>query len=115
MLRKLILVGVVAAGLAGCQPINPTVATPNQVVIGLNAYNTAVATGTAYLRLPLCDRALPPCRNQALSQRVYVALKSGRAARAQLLAALQANQAAPLTALQALQAAYAVVSSIPQQ
>lgn len=104
-----------ALGLGACNSIDPTVATPNQVIIGVNAYNTAVATGTAYLKLPLCGPAAPPCRTQGLSQSVYSALKSGRAARAQLLTALANNQSAPLTALQALQAAYTVVQNIPQQ
>ena len=102
-------------GLAACNP-DPNVATPNQVVIAINTYNAAVATGTQYLRLPLCLPTLVlPCRTQPLSQSVYTALRTGRAARKQLLAALAANQAAPLTALGALQAAYSVISQIPQQ
>ena len=94
--------------------MDPNIATPNQVVIGINAYNAAVATGTNYLRLPLCaPTPQPPCRTQALSQSVYTALRSGRAARAQLLSALANNQSAPITAIQALQAAYAVIQSVP--
>ena len=111
MRRTLIAVALVA-GLAGCNQ-NPDVATPNQVVIALNAYNTAAATGTAYLNLPLCGS--PPCRELAMSQNVYTALKSARAARTQLLAALKANQSAPITAIQALQAAGAVIQQIPLQ
>ena len=111
---KFVVVGAAALALAGCNSsLNPNVATPNQVVIGINAYNTAVVTGTAYLRLPLCGT--PPCRTQALSQEVYTALKSGRAARNVLLADLRANVAAPVTAIQTLQAAYAVLQQIPQQ
>lgn len=114
---KIGMLGAVAAlarGLAACNP-NPTVATPNQEVIAINAYNAAVATGTQYLKLPLCVPAPAPCRTPTLSQSVYTALKAGRAARMQLLTALAANQAAPLTAIDALQAAYAVIQQIPQQ
>lgn len=113
---KIVFVIGLVVMLAGCNSIDPNVATPNQVVLGVNAYNTAVATGTAYLKLPVCSATVSaPCRTKALSRSVYTALKSGRAARAQLLTALENNQTAPITALQALQAAYAVVSSIPQQ
>ena len=97
---------------AGCN-VDPNIATPNQIVIGVNAYNAAVGTGTAYLHLPICGKA--PCRTQALSESVYTALKSGRAARDQLLVDLQNNQTAPVTLIQSLQAAYAVLSTIPQQ
>lgn len=102
-----------AGALAGCN-LDPNVATPNQVVIAVNAYNAAVATGTVYLKRPLCPTNAPICRTQAMSQTVYSALKSGRAARAQLLAALANNQSTPITAIQALQAAYSIVQSIPQ-
>lgn len=115
-MRTLLLALGLATGLAGCATLDPNVATPNQVVIGINAYNAAVVTGTTYLHLPLCTASVTlPCRTQGLSQQVYTALRSGRAARTQLLAALAANQSAPVTALQALQAAYAVVQQIPQQ
>ena len=114
---KFAISGALALALAGCNTLNldPNVATPNQVVIGINAYNTAVGTGTAYLSLPLCGAHPSPCRTQVLSQSVYTALKSGRAARAALLADLKNNQSASVTAIQALQAAYAVLQQIPQQ
>jgi hypothetical protein len=113
-MRNKLLIFLVGLALAGCNP-DPNVATPNQVVIAVNAYNAAVATGRNYLVLPLCSATAPTvCRTQALSQSVYTALKSGRAARTQLLAALAANQAAPVTAVQALEAAYSVIQSLPQ-
>lgn len=93
--------------------LDPNVATAQQAVIGINAYNAGVATATAYLKLPVCGT--PPCRTQALSQSVYTAMKSGRSARTQILTALANNQSAPITAVQALEAAYSVVSQIPQQ
>lgn len=104
----------VALALAGCagNP-NPDVASANQVVIAVNAYNTAVATGTNYLRLPICNVSAPPCRTQEMSQTVYNALRSGRVARNQLVAGLKANSAASLTALQALSAAYSVIQNLP--
>ena len=100
--------------LSGCNP-DPNVATPNQVIVGINAYNAGVATARAYLALPLCSATVgAPCRTQALSQSVYTALVSARAAETQLLAALKANATVPITAVQALQAAYAVIQAIPQ-
>ena len=115
-MRSFILIAALAVGLAGCNTsLDPTVATPNQVVIAVNAYNAAVVTAKNYLALPLCSTVVVNvCRTQALSQSVYSSIKAGRAARTQLLAALASNSAAPLTALQALEAAYSVVSSIPQ-
>ena len=116
MMRKLLLIGVAALALAGCNP-NPDVATPNQAVIAINAYNAGVATGKNYLSLPLCPAsvtiATAACRTQTLSQQVYSALKAGRLARAQILAALGANAALPISAIQALEAAYAVIQQIP--
>lgn len=112
-MRRLLAIAALATTLAGCNP-DPNVATPNQVVIAINAYNAAVATGKNYLRLPLCSTTVAVvCRTQALSQQVYTALKSGRAARTQLLAALSASAATPITAIQALEAAYSVIQSIP--
>ena len=110
-MSRFVLIAALAAGLAGCQTVNPDVATPNQVYIGLNAYGVALNTANVYLRSPTCT-ASPPA---ALCQQVYTALKSARVARKQLSAALAANQAAPLTALGALQAAYAVIQTIPQK
>jgi len=103
-----------ALGLAACN-IDPNVATPNQEVIAVNAYNAAVAAGTQYLGLPLCGSASSPCRTQTLSQQVYTALKAGRVARKQILTALAANQAAPLTAIGALQAAATVIQQTVQR
>lgn len=116
-MRSLILPLAAALALGGCAAIpNPNVATPNQVVIAVNAYNAAVATGRNYLVLPLCmPNLILPCRTPGMSQKVYTALKAARPARNQLLAALKANQAAPITAIQALEAAYSVVQSLPKQ
>lgn len=110
-MRKFLVAAGLALTLAGC---DPNVATPNQVLIAVNAYNTAVVSGTVYLKLPLCAAAQPaPCRTQALSQSVYTALRSGRAARGTLLADLAANTTVPITLIQTLQAAYAVLSALP--
>ena len=106
-MNRFLIVAALAAGLVGCNT------TPNQIVLAVNAYNAAVATGTAYLQLPLCPPA--PCRTQSLSQSVYTALKAGRGARSQLLAALEANQPAPAAAIQTLTTANAVIQQIPQQ
>ena len=110
-MRSLILIAALAAGLAGCAPINPNVATPNQAYIGLNAYVAAGRTATIYLASPACT-AQPPA---SLCQQVYTAFKSARAARKQITAALVAHQDVPLTALDVLSAAYAVIQSIPNK
>ena len=112
-MRRLLLAAALAGSLAGCANLNPDIASPNQAVIAINAFNAAVATGTAYLKLPVCGA--PPCRTLELSQSVYSSLKAGRVARKQLLTALSNNQSAPITAIQALQAAYSVVRQIPLQ
>ena len=109
-MRSLVLIAALAAGLAGCN-VNPDVATPNQVYIGLNAYGVALNTANVYLRSPVCT-ASPPA---ALCQQVYTALKSARVARLQLTAQLKASQTVSLTAVEALQAAYAVIQTIPQK
>lgn len=111
-MRKLAL--LTALGLSACATLDPNVVTPNQALIAVNAYNTAVASGTAYLRLPLCVTNNAPCRTQALSQSVYTALRAGRSARLAILADLQTNTTAPITLVQTLQAAAATISSIPQ-
>lgn len=112
-MNKLVIAAGLALALAGCN-VDPNVATPNQAVIAINAYNAAVVTGTTYLKLPLCPAVpVPPCRTQALSQQVYSSLRAGRVARTQLLTALTNNQSAPITAIQTLEAAYSVIQSIP--
>ena len=112
-MKRLLLLAGFAAALAGCN-VDPNVATPNQEIIAINAYNAAVSTATVYLKQPLCSTTVTfPCRTQALSQSVYTALKSGRAARKTLLANLSAGTPASLTALQALEAAYSVIQQIP--
>ena len=110
MKKVLILCGALV--LAGCN-VDPNVATPNQALIAVNAYNAGVAAGVNYLKLPLCPANAPVCRTAGLSQQVYTALKAGRVARGQVLSALAANTAAPITAIQALQTAYAVLQQIP--
>ena len=115
-MNKLLVSGALALALAGCN-VNPNVATPNQVVIAVNAYNAAVATGRNYLALPLCPAtvttATAACRTQGLSQSVYSALKAGRAARTELLADLASNTTASITTMQTLEAAYSVIQSLP--
>ena len=111
-MRSLILIAALAASMAGCNTnLNPDVATPNQVYIGLNAYGVALNTANVYLRSPACTVS-PPA---ALCQQVYTALKSARVARLQLTAQLKASQTVSLTAVEALQAAYAVIQTIPQK
>lgn len=109
-MRKLLFASLAALALAGCVDVNPDVATPNQMAIAINAYTTAGYAATIYLASPAC--ATPPA--DPLCQKVYTAMKSGRAASKQIRAALKANQTVPLSALQALQAAYAVIQSLPK-
>ena len=108
-MHKLLILAATTLALAGCNP-NPNVATPNQAVTAVNAYNALQATGRAYLASPSCTTK--PAA--ALCQQVFTSLALAYPAAKQVLAALKANQAAPITAVQALSAAYSVIESIPQ-
>ena len=115
-MSRLLVVGLLAAGLVSGCASNPSgsIATPSQEVIGLNAYQAAVATATSYLKLPLCPTQAPVCRTQVMSQKVYAALKDARAGRKVVSAALNSSTPVPLTTLQSLEAAYAVIQQIQQ-
>ena len=98
MLRKLTLLCAVLA-LSGCA--NPTVATPNQVVIAVNAFDAAEVGATAYLKLPLCGTGV--CRTAAASKTVAASVRAGIVLRDKLQAEITSNGSAiPLTELDAL-------------
>ena len=110
LLTGSIVAAALAVALSGCVTTDTTVATPSQLYIGVNSYVAAGNAAIVYLDSSACKTKTPA----PLCQEVYTSLLSARAAKTQIVAALQANQAAPLTALQALEAAYAVIQSIPK-
>lgn len=114
MMRASTLAGLMALGLSlsGCATVNPTIATPNQEYVGLNAYYAALQTGNNYLALPLCGGSATICRTRPLSLQVARALVAVRAARKQITVAIEMGMPAPLTALDALQAGYSVIQQI---
>lgn len=112
MMHKLI-VGTVILGLAGCASINPNVASPNQVVVAVNAYDAAEVTGTNYLNLPLCvTGGTQVCRTAALTNSVVTAIHTARPAKNQLLADLANNISAPITLFNTLTAAEATFQNL---
>jgi len=112
-----IIVLMAALALAGCNVnVNPTVATPNQVVIAINAFDAVEATATTYLGWPLCGApGVSVCRTLATSKAVANGVRTGRAARDALVADLQANASAPITALDTLTATISTLQTLTAQ
>ena len=95
-MKKLLLIGLLALG--GCstlQNIGTIVTgasvTPSQVYIAANAFDAVEATATTYLNLPACGGTAKLCRTAAAVKAIVPAVRSGRAARNQLEAAVNAN------------------------
>jgi hypothetical protein len=110
---KIIYPCLLILGLVGCATVNPTVATPNQVVIAVNAYNAAEVTGTNYLSLPLCvTGGTKVCRTTALSNSVVSAIHTARPAKNQLLADVASNVSAPISLFDTLIAAEATFQTL---
>lgn len=115
-MRK-IIVSLTLLGLVGCSAsINPNVATPNQVVIAVNAYDAAEITGTNYLSLPVCTSSgTKICRTTALTQTIASTIWEARAAKNQLLSDLANNVTAPITLFDTLTAAEATFQTLNVQ
>ena len=105
---------LVVAGVSACSgTLNPTVATPSQVAVAINAFDAAEITATNYLTLPLCATGGPKvCRTAPISTSITTAVRAGIAARNALTADLQTNASAPITALEALNAAVSTISTL---
>lgn len=103
-MKKLIL--CCALLLGGCSAIQNayTIATgasvtPNQVYIAANAFDVVEATATQYLKLPACvTGGSAVCRTATAVNAIVPAVRSGRAARNQLEAAVNASGGAPVSA-----------------
>ena len=100
-MKRLILIGFLA--LAGCAQIQNaydvvtgTTITPQQVYIAANAFDAVEASGTQYLRLPVCGSL--PCRNASATNSLVASIRAGRLARNKLEAAVSANPGAPVDA-----------------
>lgn len=90
-------------GIAGCAQIQNAYSvvtgatiTPQQVYIAANAFDAVEASGTQYLRLPVCGKL--PCRNPSATNSLVASIRAGRLARNKLEAAVQANPGAPVNA-----------------
>ena len=101
--RKLIAVAALALSLGGCAQltnawnvVNGATITPQQVYIAANAFDVVEASGTQYLRLPVCGKL--PCRNPNATASLVSSIRAGRLARNQLEAAVNANPGAPVNA-----------------
>ena len=115
-MKKILVVMGFAACLGACSSANPTIATPNQVVLAVNAYDAAVATAKNYLALGVCSAVVnAPCRTLAMSTAIVSAVLSGRAAKNSLVADLQANTTIPITLFQTLTAAAATINQLNAQ
>ena len=116
MNAKLMLI-LPALLVAGCSTLNfnPSVATPGQIIVAVNAFDASEATATNYLTLPDCAKtAAKVCRSASVTATVAKAVKDGRAARDQLMADVQANTSAPITLMQALSASVATLQQVNQ-
>lgn len=98
------LILTVAAALAGCaqlqtawNAITGATVTPESVVIASNAFDAVEGTATNYLKLPPCGAGAPVlCRSSAAAAAIVPAIRSGRAARTQLEAAVNSGGATPI-------------------
>lgn len=106
-MRRFLLGFGLALALGGCAALQNayTIATgasvtPNQVYIAANAFDAVEATATTYLKLPACGSAGASslCRTQAAVNAIVPAVRSGRAARNQLEAAVSASGGTPVSA-----------------
>lgn len=90
--------------LAGCQSgsfvdrITSTVTTvsefsvpPESIRVASAAFNGVQVTAAAYLRLPICPRSAPVCRNPQHTETIASAVSRGRVAREELQAFLRRN------------------------
>jgi hypothetical protein len=125
--RRLVIGAFVLAPvfLSGCSAVTTLTSpalTPTQVIVAANAFDAIEATATNYLSLPTCPTATPVCKTAAGVNAIVPAIRTGRAARNTLEAAVNSGGATPLsvstyttlttaiTTLQAVMAQYAVKS-----
>lgn len=99
-MKKLLIVcslGLMLAGCAGLQNaynvLTGVTISPTTVYVAANAYDTAEATATTYLKLPACSSASGPvCRNQTVAAKVVKLIRQGRPLRNQLEGLISAGQ-----------------------
>jgi hypothetical protein len=93
---RLPLVVLLMLGVAGCVTPQSSVLTPEQLIIGANAFDAMELSAANYLRLPLCDTGSTPiCRTKATSNSLAKAVRNARHARSQLEAYVNANPGKP--------------------
>lgn len=117
-MKKLLLIPLLALSLGGCASLQTawSVVTgvsvsPTQIIVAANAFDAGEASATQYLLY--CKATVPPPSYCALATRktVVAAVRSGRAARAQLEPYIVSGSAGPsaiyntlIASVQALQA-----------
>lgn len=95
-MRKIIAAAFLCVGLAGCASfgrvqnafsvLTETQISPTAAVVAANTFNATEATATNYLRLKRCTPVTGPiCRDKAITAKIIPAVRSGRAARDDLL------------------------------
>ena len=105
-MKRLICVISLALALASCSTISNvvgvvtgTTVTPNQAYIAANAFDALEATATTYLKLPACvSGGSAVCRTQSAVNAIVPAIRVGRKARNNLLAAVTAANGSPVSA-----------------
>jgi hypothetical protein len=96
-MRKILAIGALAIGLAGCTTLNnlSTIASgsvsPQQVLVAANAFDAIEVTATNYLSLPTCPVATPICKTAAVAKTLVADIRTGRSARNQLEAYMTVN------------------------
>ena len=114
-MRKFVLAAALAilpmlGGCAALQKVETVfqvaqgqIVTPQAVWVAVNAFDAAESVATKYLQLPRCGTGPVICRDQAISASVIVWIRTGRADRNQLKAALRANPSGSLTLIDVYQ------------
>ena len=102
-MKRLFSVLLLTFALAGCTQLSNAwgvltgaTITPQQVYIAANAFDAVEASGTQYLRLPVCGSL--PCRNPSATNSLVASIRAGRLARNKLEAAVSASPGAPVDA-----------------
>lgn len=120
-MRKIIFALFLASGLAGCaglQTIGSASIPPGDAAAAINLFNTAEATGTAYLQLPACvTGGAVVCRSQNIAAAIAPALNVGATARKSLYKALKSANggAVALASYQTLTGAISTLNAVYSQ
>ncbi|MDE2106269.1 MAG: hypothetical protein KGL39_54115 [Patescibacteria group bacterium] len=108
-----------AGALAGCAGSTASLVSstvnPNYAYSAVQAFNVAETTADGYLRLPACvSGGSSICRDYGAASKIVPLVRTGRAARNQVVAALHASNGAaiPVASYNNLQAIVATLQSV---